>query len=434
MIPNAPTLRTSIRWPGFFGALAAVLLLGGGSWWAARTEITGAVIAVGAVEVTGRPKSVQHLDGGIITRIDVAEGDTVDAGEALMQLDDVSLLANLRIYRSRLSEALALRDRLIAEQTEAEEIAFGPPDPLVTPASIPLHQAGQQEIFLARRELEESRKARLSEKAAQFLNQIEGVDALIEAKNQQMVFIAEEISAMSELSDKGLARASQLRSLQRSEADLLGQIAEHRSELARIHNSIRDTEIELLQGQREIKEDVVTKLRDATTQIEELRQQILSTAAQLDRVDIRAPNAGRIHEMQFTTLGGVVPPGGVILQIVPRDEGFSFMTQVDPASIDQVYVGQPAKVRFPAFNQRTTPELKGHVKDVSATTSVDDVSGMSFYRVEITMSEDELIRLGGQELIPGMPVEAYLTTTERTILSYLSKPLTDQLAQAFRED
>lgn len=308
MIPNAPELRTSIRWPGFLGALGAVLLLGGGTWWAAHTEISGAVIAAGAVEVTGRPKSVQHLDGGIIARIDVAEGDTVEAGEALMRLDDTTLLANLAIYRSRLSEALALRARLVAEQVEAPEIDFGPVDTLVDAVAVPLHRAGQQEIFTARRELEESREARLAEKAAQFGNQIEGVEALIAAKNQQMTYIAEEIAAMSELSDKGLARASQLRSLQRSEADLLGQVAEHRSELARIRNSIRDTEIELLQGRREIKEDVVTQLRETTTQIEELRQQIVSTAAQLDRVDIRAPSAGRIHEMQFTTLGGVVPP------------------------------------------------------------------------------------------------------------------------------
>lgn len=209
---------------------------------------------------------------------------------------------------SRLSEALALRARLVAEQVEAPEIDFGPVDTLVDAVAVPLHRAGQQEIFTARRELEESREARLAEKAAQFGNQIEGVEALIAAKNQQMTYIAEEIAAMSELSDKGLARASQLRSLQRSEADLLGQVAEHRSELARIRNSIRDTEIELLQGRREIKEDVVTQLRETTTQIEELRQQIVSTAAQLDRVDIRAPSAGRIHEMQFTTLGGVVPP------------------------------------------------------------------------------------------------------------------------------
>jgi HlyD family secretion protein len=434
MIPNTPELRTSIRWPGLIGALAAVALLGGGTWWGSQADISGAVIATGSVEVTGRPKAVQHLDVGIIADITVAEGDRVEAGQGLLRLDDTTLQANLRIYRSRLSEALALRDRLVAEQTDAAQISFAATDKLIDAQDMPVHQAGQQEIFAARRALEESREARLAEKAAQFGNQIAGVEALIAAKKQQMQYIEEEIASMTQLSDKGLARASQLRGLQRTEADLLGQIAEHQSELARIRNSIRDTEIERLQGRREIKEDVVTKLREATTKIEELRQQILSTAAQLDRVDIRAPAGGRIHEMQFTTLGGVVPPGGLILQIVPHDEGFSFQTQVDPASIDQVFVGQPAKVRFPAFNQRTTPELTGFVKDLSATTSVDEVTGFSFYRVEIAVPEDELARLGSLQLIPGMPVEAYLKTTDRTILSYLTKPLTDQLAQAFREE
>lgn len=431
---GARALRTSIRWPGMIGALAAVLLLGGGTWWAARTEISGAVIASGAVEVTGRPKSVQHLDGGIIAALYVAEGDTVEQGAPLVRLDDTALQANLRIYRARLSEAQATRDRLIAEQADAAQIRFGAPDPLVDAADAALHQAGQIEIFAARRDLEAGRKEQLAEKVDQFHNQIIGVEALIDAKNQQMIYIAEEIAAAVQLTDKGLARASQLRALQRSEAEFLGQVAEHRSELARIQNSIRDTQIELLQGPRQITEDVVTQLRETMTNIEELRQQILTTAAQLDRVDIRAPSAGRIHEMQFTTLGGVVPPGGVILQIVPRDEGFSFLTRVDPASIDQVFVGQPANVRFPAFNQRSTPELAGTVADVSASTSVDEISGLSFYRVEIAVPQEELARLGTRALIPGMPVEAYLATTDRTVLSYLTKPLSDQLSHAFREE
>ncbi|QUJ77246.1 HlyD family type I secretion periplasmic adaptor subunit [Sulfitobacter albidus] len=429
-----PTLRTSIRWPGVLGALASVLLLGGGTWWATTTEISGAVIASGTVEVTGRPKSVQHLDGGIIAALHVREGDAVERGAPLVTLDDTSLEANLAIYRARLSEALATRDRLIAEQIDAPDISFAAVDPLVDAAEAEVHRAGQIEIFEARQELEASRRDRLAEKAAQFGNQITGVEALIAAKQRQIGFIAEEIAATTQLTERGLARASQLRGLQRNEAELLGQVAEHRSELARIQNSIRDTEIEVLQGRREITEDVVTRLRETTTSIEELRQQILTTAAQLDRVEIRAPDAGRIHEMQFTTLGGVVPPGGVILQIVPRDEGFSFFTRVDPSSIDQVFPGQEAKVLFPAFNQRTTPELRGQVAGVSATTSIDEITGQSYYRVEIAVPDVQLDRLGTRALIPGMPVEAYLTTAERTVLSYLVKPLSDQLVQAFREE
>lgn len=205
--------------------------------------------------------------------------------------------------------------------------------------------------------------------------------------------------------------------MQRQEADLLGQIAEHRSELARIENSIRDAELEILQGQRQIKEDVVSELRDVTATIEELRQQILSTRAQIDRVDIRAPVTGRVHEMQITTLGGVVPPGGVILQIVPSDGGLEFLSRVDPAAIDQVYTGQPATLRFPAFNQRNTPEFEGRVVDISPTSVVDEATGQSFFRVRVDVRPDELARLEARELVPGMPVEVFLTTGERTVLS-----------------
>lgn len=433
--PNqGPDLRTGMKWPGILGMLATVALLGGGSFWAATTEISGAVIAIGSVEVTGRPKSVQHLDGGIIDELRVSDGDFVDRGQVLVRLDDTTLLANLSIYRTRLSEALATRDRLVAEQREDATIAFADPDPLIGDVDHALHQSGQREVFLARQELEAGRKEQLTEKIRQFENQTTGVNALIEAKRQQLALVDDELTALKTLTEKGLARASQLLALQRSQADLLGQIAEHQSELARIQNSIRDTELEMLQGQRQTKEEVVTQLREITTTIQELRQQIQTTQKQLDRVAIRAPSSGRIHELQYTTIGGVIPPGGTILMIVPLDEGFGLRTRIDPASIDQVYPGQPAKVRFPAFNQRSTPELAGSVRDVSATTSVDEVTGQSFYWVDVAVSDMELARLGDLALVPGMPVEAYLTTTDRTVLSYLTKPLTDQLNQAFRED
>ncbi|KIC41425.1 hypothetical protein RA27_09140 [Ruegeria sp. ANG-R] len=431
---QGPKLKTSTRWPGLLGMVAAVTLLAGGTWWAHATEISGAVIAQGSVEVHGRPKAVQHLDGGIIHALHVRDGDQIEKGDVLVELDDTLLKANMAIYRTRLSEALALRDRLIAEQSEMTEISFSEIDPLLAEEAVHVHQAGQQQIFQARIDLENGRKEQLAEKVRQFENQTIGVNGLIEAKERQLSYINEEIEAQTTLTDKGLARASQLRSLQRNEADLLGQIAEHKSELARIQNSIRDTELELLQGQRQTKEEVVTQLRETTTSIQELRQQILTTRKQLDRVDIRAPNSGRIHEMQFSTIGGVVPPGGLILQIVPLNEGFVLRTRIDPSAVDQVYIGQPAKVRFPAFNQRTTPELVGAVADVSASTSIDEATGLSFYWVTVSVEAEELERLGDQELIPGMPVESYLTTSDRTVLSYLSKPLLDQVNQAFREE
>ncbi|PID37427.1 MAG: secretion protein HlyD, partial [Rhodobacterales bacterium] len=426
-------LKTGFRLPVILGLGGLIALFGGLVFWASVTEISGAVIAQGVVEVAGKPKSVQHLDGGVVEDILVSDGQKVAQGEELVRLDDTLLRANLVIYRTRLSEAMATRDRLIAEQTGQDAITFADADGMISAVDYDLHRSGQREIFQARRELELGRQEQLAEKILQFRHQIVGVEALIHAKQQQLVLLEPEIEAATTLVASGLARAPQLSALKRNQADLLGQIAEHQSELARIRNSIRDTELEILQGQREAKEEVVTELRDVIASIQELRQQILSTERQLDRISIRAPSAGRIHELQVTTLGGVIAPGATILQIIPTDQGVTFQTRVDPASVDQVHIGQPAKLRFPAFNARTTPELSGTVADISPSSVLDEITGLHYFRVTLAVSPEELTRLEGRDLVPGMPVEAYVQTGDRTVLSYLIKPFQEQLMQAFRE-
>lgn len=431
---DGPILRTGLGGSGRLGVVAFLVMFAGVACWAAATRISGAVIAPGQVEVIGKPKSIQHLDGGIVEEIFVSDGAFVGKGQPLLRLDETLPRARLEIYRARLSEALATRDRLIAEQGGGAQITFAPPDPALEGIDTGVHRRGQQEIFIARRDLEAGRKEQLAEKIRQFGNQSQGVGALIAAKTRQLALIGQEIRAMTTLSEKGLARASQLLGLQRREADLLGQIAEHRSELARIQNAIRDAELETLQDERQIKEDVVSELREVTVAIGEIRQQIAATRKQLERVYLRAPNSGRIHEMQVTTIGGVVRPGETLLQIVPVGEGVAFRTRISPGSVDQVYPGQPATLRFPAFNQRRTPELQGMVADISPASVKDGVTGQAFFRVSVTVSEGELARLGDLDLLPGMPVEAHIRTTDRTVLSYLVKPLSDQIKQAFREE
>ncbi|MFD0860147.1 HlyD family type I secretion periplasmic adaptor subunit [Roseovarius aquimarinus] len=434
MSGGAPEVKTGFRWPAILGVLATVGLFGGGALWAWLTEINGAVIAMGSVEVASRPKSVQHLDGGIIEEILVGNGDTVEAGDVLMRLDSTLLAANLNIYQTRLAETSARRDRLIAEQEALETITWTPPPLDIGDIDLDLIRSGEEEIHASRRELQDGRREQLEEKILQFDNQTEGVTALVASKREQLRLMEAEITTMQTLLDRGLARENQLLGLLRGQADMLGQIAEHSSELARIENSIRDTELEILQSDRQFREGVVTELRDATTQIQELSQQIISTRKQLERVEIRAPDAGRIHELQFSTIAGVVSPGAVILQIIPRDDDMVFELRIDPANVDQVYPGQEATMRFPAFNQRTTPELTGQVTALSPTSVQDEATGQFFYRVTVTIPPEELGRLGGLELVPGMPVEAFLQTGKRTVFSYLTKPLTEQLNQAFREE
>ena len=429
-----PRLRTGLRGHTIFGIVFCFVLLGGSAVWAHFTQISGAVIASGQAVVVGKPKSVQHLDGGVVEEILISDGDVVSGGQVLVRLDPTLLQANLDIYRNRLADALATRERLEAEQRGEETLVFKDTSELVGDAELTRRRAGQRELFESRVAVQQGRREQLSEKVTQFRNQIMGVEALIASKQEQLGLIEQELKGVQRLSDKGLARESQVLGLQRSRADLLGQIAEHQSELARIANSIRDTELEVLQGDYTFRQDAVAELSEVTTSIEELTQQIISTEKQLNRIEIRAPVDGVIHELQVVTIGGVVAPGATILQIVPRDQGIEFETRVDPISIDQVFVGQDAVVHLSALNQRTTPELTGTVKWMSPTSVVDEATGASFFRVQVLISPDELAKLGDVELVPGMPVDAFLQTGERSVMSYLTRPLTDQIARAFREE
>ena len=221
--------------------------------------------------------------------------------------------------------------------------------------------------------------------------------------------------------------------LQRAESVLLGDIAESQTKLAQIRNSIRDTELEILQTDREFKEEVVTDLREVTASRAELVLQIVNAEKELERIDIVAPADGIIHELQVSTVGGVVAPQATIVQVIPLSEGVEFEFRVDPQSIDQVFIGQRSKVIFPGFNSRSAPEVFGTVSGISATSVTDEATGQSFFRIELTLPPEELNRLGDAKLIPGMPVEAFLQTGERSVLSYLTKPMTDQLRRAFRE-
>lgn len=222
--------------------------------------------------------------------------------------------------------------------------------------------------------------------------------------------------------------------LERAKSDMRGQIAEHRAEIARVENSISETKITKLQLNREFKEKVIAEIEEIQTKIEELAQQLVATRKQLSRIDIKAPVSGIIHELSLHTIGGVVQPGQVLMQIIEQKGEFEIELNIDTVSVDQVFVGQGVVIRFPAFHQRTTPQLEGSIKTVSPTSVVDEKTGMAFYRATVDLPVAELQKLGSKELIPGMPVEGVVATEERTVLAYLTKPITDNLIYVFREE
>jgi len=395
--------------------------------------IDSAVIAQGQVVAQGKPRPVQSLEGGIVREINVRNGDAVDAGQVVVSLDPTVAQINLDIVRGRLAELVARRARLEAEGqnlTEFPPLVFAAS---LDPDAVKRNLAGQYEVFRSRHAVLDSQKAQLNEQIQQFGAQIVGIGAQIDAAESQVGFVAREIGNLDELFEQGLVPESRLLELQGRHAGLLGEIALYQSELARMRNAIRDAELKTMQAEREFHESVVSELREVTTGVEENLLELARMKDALKRLDIRAPVSGVIHELQVWSSGGVLPPQETLMTIVPLSEGMEFEVQIAPDAIDTVHVGQAARVRFPSFDQRSTPELTGEISSVSPDSVTDPATGRSFYRVDVALSREELDRLGAVDLIPGMPVEAFLQTGERSVLNFLIKPFADQLSHAFRE-
>lgn len=419
---------------GWLGALAAVALLAVLGLWAALTPIGGAVIAEGQAVVRGEAKRVQSFDGGIVAEIATANGDRVAAGDILLRLDATLVSTNLGIARGRLAEALARKARLEAESLGHGTLAFAYPSlPFPLPDTTS-QEVGQRQIFTARAEVLRGWGDQLVERLEQFSKQIAGVEGQIAAKRSQLEFAERELENVSRLTARGLARQSQVLELQRMQADLLGQIAALEAEAGRLVNARRDAELETLQAERSFREDVLTELRTVTAEVEELTLEILTRQDQLSRVAIRAPVSGVVHQMDVTTLGAVIAPGERILEIVPLEEGIDFELRLDPRHVDQVWPGQAAGVVISALNNRTTPMIEGSVRQISPGVVTDPETGARFFRLMLMVPPEELARLGGAELTPGMPVEAYLRTRERSVMAYLLEPLSAQMRRAFREE
>lgn len=426
-----------VNYRGFIvaGGLAFLLLFGGAGTWMAIAEVSGAVVASGAVIVRGKPRLVQHLEGGIVREILARNGDRVEKGATLVRLDDTLLLANLEIYRNRIGEAIARKARLEAERDGLDHIQWDESaDEVYSLKDYEQHRTGQQSLFDARRSTLDGEVAQLQERIEQLGNQRDGVQGVMDAKNQQVGMIDEELTGVRQLVADGTTPKVRLLQLERSRAELAGQISEHAAELARIQNSIGETEIAILQARRQFLEGVLSELREVTTEVNDLSQQVVATTEQLKRVELVSPVSGYIHEANVYTVGGVVAPGATVMEVVPTDDGIEIEVNVDPQSVDQLHLGQQSVVRFPAFNQRTTPELFGQVSVISPSSVVDERTGIAFYRVSVAVTADEIERLGDNPLVPGMPAEAFIQTHQRTILSYLVKPFSDQIARAFRED
>lgn len=434
-LPPDAKVRTSHRGVVLAGIMAFVMLFAGMGSWLALAKLRGAVIASGSVVVRGKPKSIQHLDGGIVKAIHVETGDAVERGQLLLELDDTVLRANLAIYRNRLVEFLARKARLEAERDGAP-LRTTPPD-LVKILRLEGYEdkiRGQARIMKAGAETREGMKAQLRKKVEQLEEQIRGLEGLRTARRKQLKIIGRELATMNTLRRRGLTTSNRVLALERQHSGLIGDLANMEAELARLREAVVETRLAIMQIDRENREKIVKELHVVEAKIQDLTQQVLATEKKLARTKVRAPVSGIVHELRVHTIGGVIRPGEVIMQIVPSHEKLEFEVNVPAHFIDRVHLNQEVRLRFPSFDQKTTPEIMGVVSVISPSSIVIPETGQSFYRVEVKVAQQELTRLGNKKLVPGMPVEAFIQTGERTALSYLLKPLMDNFAHAFRED
>lgn len=417
------------------GFMLIFALIGGFVLWAALAPIQGAVIAPGTVVVEGKPKTLQHLDGGIVGEILVRDGDKVSAGDVLLRLDPTTLNANRDLLVKRLDEAKAFRARLISERDGKAGIPWQDIFPEVGRSpELTMIINDQTQLFNTRRSASQGQLAQLQKRLEQSEEQITGFQSQSTANQSQLDIIAKELKGLRELFQDGYVSQTRILTLEREQAGLTGENAALKAEIARTKTVIGETEIEILQVTRSMQEAVLTELRTKESEVSDLREQLISASDQAGRVDVLAPVSGTVHNMTVTTLGGVVTPANPIMDIIPDTDRLIVESQIEPIYVDQIYPGQETTVRLSAFNQRTTPELNGVVKSISANTTIDPVTGFPFYTVKIEIPADEISRLKGLTLVPGMPAEAFMQTDKRTVVNFLLKPATDQLSRAFREE
>ncbi|HEV2565201.1 MAG TPA: HlyD family type I secretion periplasmic adaptor subunit [Microvirga sp.] len=436
MSPAQPaSARTSIRRHTLLGLSSALLLVGGLGGWAVVTELSGAVVAPGAVVVDSHVKKVQHPTGGVVGEILARDGDRVRSGDVVIRLDETVARANLAMVSKSLDELATRQSRLEAERDGLERVAV--PAALKRRLNEPELERlvlGEVRLFESRREARDGQKAQLKERISQLQEQIDGLDLQAAAKADEIQLIQSELSGVEQLWRKNLVPITRVTALKREETRLRGERGQLISNVAQAKGRISETALQILQIDQDLRSEVSKELREVQAKVAELVERRVAAEDQLKRIDIRAPQDGFVHQSIVHTVGGVINAGEPLMMIVPEADELSIEVKVSPQDIDQLQPGLDTVLRLSAFNQRTTPELKGRVSLIAADLVTDQRSGVQYYPVRVAFADGERDRLGALKLVPGMPVEGFIQTGYRTVFSYLTKPIADNMAKAFREE
>lgn len=402
--------------------------------WAVMATLSGAVIAGGQFVVDGNVKKVQHASGGIVGELNVREGDRVEQGQVVIRLDDTVTRANFQVVTKQLDELTTRQGRLQAERDGKEQVAFAAEltarrdEPGIAELI-----ATEQSLFEARRAARDGQKAQLAQRIDQLNDEITGLKAQQKARDQQAQLIEEELTGIRWLYAKNLVALNRRAALEREAARLEGQKGQLIAALAQAEGKIVETRLQIIQIDATLREEVMKELREIQGKSAELVERRIAAEDQMKRIEIRSPSSGFVHQLAVHTVGGVITPAEPAMLIVPADDALQVEGRVNPPDIDQIALGQEARVRIHAFNQRVTPELTGRISRISADISRDQQTGVSFYTIRVTIPAAEYARLGQNHVSAGMQAEVFVRTEDRTPLEYIVKPLKDQITRAFRE-
>jgi HlyD family secretion protein len=397
-------------------------------------NIAGAVVAPGSVSVEGNYKTIQHLDGGIISKILVKNGDRVRSGDILVRLDDTQVKASLAVTRAKLQDVQIQQMRLEAERDGKG--TFQLPESLTKQAAdgqVRQILDAQQALFTARRQARRGEQSVLTQRYEQLLSELAGLELQLAARSKEVTLNSRELASVMPLYERGFVNQQRLGPLQREQVRLEGEIGRLRGDISKAKGGVAEAELKLAQSDKEFISQVLDELRKVQAQVRELDEQRIALQDKLNRIEIRAPRPGLVHALAVTTEGGVITPASQIAQVIPEGERFIVEARLQPGDIDKVRGGQAASVRFPSLNAKTTPRLEGYVTTVSPA-QIADQQGRTYFTAQIELSAEEIAKIGKEhQLVPGMPAEVYIETRARSILSYLVKPLVDAVTPLFRD-
>jgi HlyD family type I secretion membrane fusion protein len=415
-------------------AVAVVLglaLIGGCGGWAVHAQLTGAVMAQGKVAVRKQVKLIQHRDGGIVSEIRVTNGDAVNAGDVLVMLDETQTKAELGVLKGQRAELEGRRARHLAERDGAAAIKF---DSQFESDSLTAEIArGEIRLFNENRAVREARREQLSLQIAQFEDQVRGLLAQQEANGSERKMIHDDIERLTPLYNKGFIEIGKIRTMERDLIKVDGLKGEIDANIARVKGQISESRIKIIEFDQQARSDGQRDLRDVDGKLSELQDRIVASLDRLSRMVIRSPIAGTVNELAVNSVNGVISPKETLMSIVPENADLVVEAKLSPTDIDQAIAGQSARLRFSAFNQRTTPEVLGTVETIGAAATLEQATGQTYYLSTIAIAGGQR-QVAGKPIVPGMPVEVFLTTGDRSALSYLIKPFTDQMMKSFREE